>query len=125
MHPGGIPNLPDEVTREAYSHEVSSCGFWIGNREAPDPIFYAYAYPNPDGFPESAVQPEQAFWHSELGEFILPYEAVRSTESPEETLHGFLQSTYAAAADLGHWNRTELEWERGYRPLPRRRHGAR
>ena len=119
-HPGGMPNLPDVVAREAYSHEVSSCGFWLGNREAPDPIFYGYAYPTPDGFSEAAVQPKDAFWLADLGEFALPYEAVRGSDAPDENLIAFCQSTYDAAADLADWDREKLEWERGYRPLPRR-----
>jgi hypothetical protein len=117
-HPGGIPNLPDEVTREAYSHEVSSCGFWVGNREAPDPIFYAYAYPTPEGFSEATVQPAEAFWLADLGEFALPYEAVRRSDSPDGILDAFFQSTYEVAANLANWDRENLEWERGYRPLP-------
>ena len=120
-HPGGIPFLPDEVTREAYSHEVSSCGFWPGNRDAPDPFFYSYAYPTPDGFPEAAVKPDAAYWLDDLGEFVLPYEAVRATDSPDEALIAFLQSTYAAAANLADWDRDELEWQPGFRPLERRR----
>ena len=120
QHPGGIPNLPDEVTREAYSHEVSSAGFWLGNREAPDPIFYSYAYPTPDGFSETAVQPDKAFWLAQMGEFVLPYEAVRSSDSPEKVLDVFFQSTYEAAANLANWDRDNLEWKRGYRPLSSR-----
>ncbi len=120
QHPGGIPNLADEVTREAYSHEVSSCGFWLGNREAPDPVFYAYAYPTPAGFSEAVVEPDKAFWLADLGEFVLPYEAVRTSDSPDKALEAFFQSTYAAAADLASWDRETLEWEKGYRPLPRR-----
>ena len=120
-HPGGIPHLPDEITREAYSHEVSSAGFWPGNREAPDPIFYAYAYPTPDGFAESPVSPEAAFWLTDLGEFALPYDAVRTADSPADMLVTFLESTYAAAADLANWDRVTLEWEPGFRPLPRTR----
>lgn len=119
-HPGGIPNLPDEVTREAYSHEVSSAGFWPGNRESPDPIFYSYAYPAPDGFSEAEVRPEAAFWLEDLGEFVLPYDAVRSAASPDDELYAFLQSAYEAAADLAGWDRDALERPRGYRPLPRR-----
>lgn len=115
-HPGGIPNLPDVVTREAYSHEVSSCGFWTGNAQAPDPIFYSYAYPTPEGFAEAAVQPPEAFWLPDLGEFVLPYEAVRTSESPDETLFRFLQTTYTAAADLAGWDRSGLERPRGYTP---------
>ena len=116
-HPGGIPNLPDEITREAYSHEVSSCGFWPGNADAPDPIFYAYAYPTPEGFSEAAVRPEAAFWLEELGEFILPYEAVRAAESPDDMLSEFMESTYVAAADLAGWEREALELPPGFRPL--------
>jgi hypothetical protein len=116
-HPGGIPHLPDAVTREAYSHEVSSCGLWPGNRESPDPIFYSYAYPSPEGFSDAAVRPGNAFWLRELGEFVLPYEAVRSAASPDDALMAFFQSTYEAAADLGAWDRESLEWEPGYHPL--------
>ena len=116
-HPGGIPHLPDEVTREAYSHEVSSCGFWPGNAESPNPIFYAYAYPTPDGFSESTVQPEGAFWLAELGEFALPYDAVKNAESPDVALTAFLESTYEAAADLAAWDRDNLERPAGFRPL--------
>ena len=120
-HPGGIPHLPDEITREAYSHEVSSCGFWPGNREAPDPIFYAYAYPTPEGYSDASVRPEAAFWLTELGEFALPYEAVRTAGSPDEAIDAFLESTYAAAADLARWDRGNLEREAGFRPLLRHR----
>ncbi len=116
-HPGGMPNLPDAVAREAYSHEVSSCGFWPGNRENPDPIFYAYAYPTPDGFSEAAVRPGNAFWLGEMGEFALPYDAVRRSSSADDDLYTFFQSTYEAAANLAKWDREKLEWERGYRPL--------
>jgi hypothetical protein len=119
-HPGGIPHLPDSITREAYSHEVSSCGFWPGNRDAPDPIFYAYAYPTPERYPEASVRPEAAFWLSELGEFVLPYEAVRTANSPDAAVDAFLESTYTAAADLAEWDRRTLEREVGFRPLPRR-----
>ena len=119
-HPGGIPHLPDAVTREAYSHEVSSCGFWPGNREAPDPIYYGYAYPTPEGFSDASVEPDSAFWLADLGEFAVPYEAVRASDSPDEALYSFLKSTYEAAADLAEWDRQNLEWERGYRPLPMR-----
>ena len=118
-HPGGVPHLPDEVTREAYSHEVSSCGFWPGNASAPDPVFYAYAYPTPEGYADSAVEPAAAFWHKDLGEFVLTYDAVRDSDAPDETLHAFFQSAYAAAADLAAWDRETLERPRGFRPLPR------
>ena len=116
-HPGGIPHLPDEITREAYSHEVASCGFWPGNAAAPDPVYYAYAYPTPKGYSEAAVRPAEAFWHKDMGEFLLPYEAVRASENPDETLHEFFQSAYEAAADLAGWDREKLERPRGYRPL--------
>jgi hypothetical protein len=108
-HPGGVPNLPDGVVREAYSHEVSSCGFWPGNEAIPFPAFYAYAYPEPPGFPDAAVRPEQAFYSPDLKEFILPYDAVRQADSPDRLLLEFLQSTYEAAAGLGHWDRPSLE----------------
>ncbi len=107
-HPGGIPNVGDYVMREAYSHEVSSAGFWpgIGLGEA---AFYAYAYPEPDGFPQYPVEPQAAYYHEDLREFILPYETVRKAQKPEAMLLAFLQSTYEAAADLGEWDRAALE----------------
>jgi hypothetical protein len=108
-HPGGIPNLPDAVTREAYSHEVSSCGFWWGGGAVPGPAFYSYAYPEPAGFPSAAVAPEGAFYSRDLKEFILDYDAVRTAESPDDTLLEFLQTTYEAAATLGRWDRAALE----------------
>lgn len=108
-HPGGMPNFPDDVAREAYSHEVSSLGFWPGNRDAPTPIFYAYAYPTPEGYAEAVVEPDDAFWLEQLGEFALPYDVVRTAEDPDDALLSFAQSTYAAAADLAGWNRTALE----------------
>jgi hypothetical protein len=108
-HPGGIPHLPDWVTREAYSHEVSSCGFWPGGGAIAYPAFYSYAYPQPAGFPAASVLPAEAFYSSELREFILPYDAVRTAKSPEEKLLSFLESTYEAAAVLAHWDRAELE----------------
>jgi hypothetical protein len=108
-HPGGLPNFPDAVAQEAYSHEVTSLGFWPGNRGSPTPIFYAYAYPTPDGYAEAAVTPDDAFWLGDLGEFALPYEAVRTAEDPDATLLAFAESTHAAAADLAGWNRTALE----------------
>jgi hypothetical protein len=109
VHPGGVPNLPDGVAREAYSHEVSSCGFWPGGGPVPYPVFYSYAYPEPEGFSKAAVEPGQAFYSTDLREFILPYEAVRLSESPDDTLLKFLQMTYDAAANLAGWNRNELE----------------
>lgn len=108
-HPGGIPNLPDRVTREAYSHEVSSCGFWAGGGPIPYAAFYSYAYPEPDGFAAAPVKPDAAFYSADLHEFILPYEAVRQSESPDRTLLDFLQSTYEAAANLARWDRASLE----------------
>lgn len=109
LHPGGIPNLPDWVTQEAYSHEVSSCGFWPGGGPVPYPVFYAYAYPEPAGFGAAAVRPRGAFYSRELREFVLPYEEVRNAASPDGVLLEFLQSTYEAAADLGGWDRAALE----------------
>ena len=108
-HPGGIPNLPDWVVQDAYCEEVSSCGFWPGGGAVPYAAFYSYAYPEPRGFASASVQPAGAFYSKDLGEFILPYDVVREAESPDDTLLQFLQSTYAAAADLGGWNRAALE----------------
>jgi len=108
-HPGGIPSLPDTITREAYSHEVSSCGFWAGGGAASDPAFYSYAYPEPRGFSEAPIQPAAAFYSTDLREFILPYRALRESDSPDETLLAFLQSTYEAAANLAGWDRNLLE----------------
>jgi Family of unknown function (DUF5996) len=108
-HPGGVPNLSDRVTREAYSHEVSSCGFWPGGGAIPYPAFYSYAYPEPDGFSKSPVKPNAAFYSTDLREFILPYDVVRQSESPDQTLLDFLQTTYEAAANLAGWDRNGLE----------------
>jgi hypothetical protein len=108
-HPGGVPNLPDTVAREAYSHEVSSAGFWPGGGAIDYPAYYSYAYPAPEGFAAARVRPDAAFWSKELGEFILPYDAVRTAREPERELMAFLQSTYGAAADLGTWDRAALE----------------
>lgn len=109
VHPGGVPNFPDWVAREAYSHEVSSAGFWPGGGGIDEAAFYSYAYPAPDGFAEAAIEPEAACWFDGLGEFVLPYAAVRASASPDETLLAFLESTYAAAADGADWPRAELE----------------
>jgi Family of unknown function (DUF5996) len=118
-HPGGIPNLPDAVTREAYSHEVSSAGFWPGGGAIDYPAFYSYAYPTPPGFAASPVRPEAAFFHEQLGEFILPYDAVRNGQTPDATLLEFLQTTYEAAADAAKWDRAALEYgPEGPRPTP-------
>jgi hypothetical protein len=108
-HPGGVPNCPDWVMREAYSHELSSCGFWPGNELLPYPAFYSYAYPEPPGFAQAAVRPAEAGYRKELGEFVLPYEVVRCAQDPDAVLLDFLRSTYEAAADLGAWPRTALE----------------
>jgi hypothetical protein len=116
-HPGGIPNLPDIVTREAYSHEVSSAGFWAGDDRTPEPSFYAYAYPTPAGFGDAPVSPAGARFDPALGEFILPYERVRTAADPDATLLAFLQSTYETAANLAAWDRAALEREEG--PLGR------
>lgn len=120
-HPGGIPNLPDEVTREAYSHEESSAGFWPGGAGAEGgPFFYSYAYPVPEGFAAAKVAPEAARFDAALGEFILDYEAVRSAADPDDTLLAFLQSTYEAAANLAGWDRAALECALGEPGVPRR-----
>lgn len=111
QHPGGIPNLPDRVAREAYSHEVSSCGFWPGGGPVDYPAFYSYAYPEPEGFRSGAIAPEGAFYSSDLREFILPYDVVRTAVSPDKVLLSFFQSTYDAAASLARWDRSALERE--------------
>lgn len=111
IHPGGIPNLPDWITREAYSHEVSSAGFWPGNAQSPTPFFYSYAYPEPEGYSQAAVQPAEGHYSDTFREFVLPYETVRTAADPDETLLAFLQSTYDAASDLGGWDRSELDCE--------------
>ena len=108
-HPGGIPNLADWVTREAYSHECSSCGFWPGGGAVPEPGFYAYSYPEPAGYKEHEVRPEEAYYSDQIREYLLPSEAVRRADDPDRMLLDFFQSTYVAAADLGEWNRAELE----------------
>lgn len=104
----GNAMLPLEVNQEAYSHEVSSAGFWPGG-PAMEAMFYSYAYPVPEGYPEAPVRPEAAFYSKDMGEFVLPYEAVRTSASPDDTLMEFLQSTYEAAADLGKWDRAAVE----------------
>jgi hypothetical protein len=108
-HPGGIPSLPDRVTRDAYSHEVISAGFWAGGGPIPYPAYYSYAYPEPAGFADARVEPAAAFYSRELGEFVLPYDVVRQAASPDETLIAFLQSTYEAAAERAGWDRASLE----------------
>jgi hypothetical protein len=119
-HPGGIPHLPDDVAREAYSHEVSSAGFWPGGGAIDYPAFYSYAYPAPDGFASANVRPDAAFFSKDLGEFLLPYDAVRSAPSPDDALLQFLQTTYEAAADAAKWDRAALECAQGKPRQPRR-----
>ncbi len=109
QHPGGVPGLPDWVAREAYSHEVSSCGFWPGGGVIPYPAFYSYAYPEPAGYAKASINPAEAFYSADLREFILPYESVRNAELPDAMLLNFLRTTYDAAADFGKWDRTSLE----------------
>ncbi|HEX7693519.1 MAG TPA: DUF5996 family protein [Sphingomonas sp.] len=108
-HPGGMPGLPDDVACEAYSHEEASIGFWPGSDAFPHAAFYAYAYPEPAGFKDAPVRPAAAGWNAILGEFVLPYEAMRTAADPDAALMDFFQSTYEAAADLAHWPRAELE----------------
>jgi hypothetical protein len=108
-HPGGVPHLPDDVACEAYSHEVSSAGFWPGTGAIDYPAFYSYAYPEPSGFRTSKVRPDAAFFSEALGEFILPYDAVRTATAPDRALLDFLQSTYEAAANAAKWDRDALE----------------
>ena len=118
LHPGGVPGLPDRVTREAYSHEVSSAGFWPGSDLFPRAAFYSYAYPAPDGFAQSAMPPGAAY-DATLGEFLLPYDAVRASADPDALVMDFLQATYAAAATLGRWDRAALECAFGVPGRPR------
>ncbi len=108
-HPGGVPGLPDKVTREAYSHELSSAGFWPGGGGYDDAAFYSYAYPEPDGFKTAEVRPDDAFYHEKLREFVLPYAAMRQAPEPDRALMEFLQSTYEATANCGDWDRKALE----------------
>jgi hypothetical protein len=107
-HPG-VPNCGLFVMQEAYSHEVSSCGFWPGGGLVDEPAFYAYAYPEPQGFKDYPIQPPKAFYHSGISEFLLPYNVVRTSNSPDEILLSFLQSTYEAAANCANWDRRALE----------------
>ncbi|MEP2668776.1 MAG: DUF5996 family protein, partial [Cyclobacteriaceae bacterium] len=109
LHQGAMPNMPKEVMQEAYSQEVSSCGFWPGSDASPVPMFYAYCYPSPAEYGKEKVLPEQAFWSEEMGEFFLKYDDVRMAEDPEKMLMDFLQSTYIAAAKTGKWDRKNLE----------------
>jgi hypothetical protein len=107
-HPGGVPNLPDAVAREAYSHEVSSAGFWPGSDAFPNAAFYSYAYPEPKGFRDKKV-PQGAYFDAKLGEFILRYDELQAAPDPDALLLDFLSTTYAAAANCGHWDRAALE----------------
>jgi hypothetical protein len=118
-HPGGFPNLPDSVTREAYSHEVSSAGFWPGGGPTDYAAYYSYAYPTPQGFDEANVGPEGAFFLDEAGEFLLPYDVVRTAKDPDVALLEFLQTTYEAAAEAAGWDRQALECEPGRPGVPR------
>lgn len=118
LHKGGVPGLPDAVTREAYSHEVSSAGFWAGEGVG-EPMFYSYAYPAPPGFAEQPVGPAGARWDTPLGEFLLPYAAVRASADPEAALMQFLESSYVAAAETGGWDRAALECALGQAGVPR------
>lgn len=120
LHPGGVPNLPDAVAREAYSHEVSSAGFWPGSSGPVEyAAFYSYAYPAPEGFAAASIRPPAAFFSKELGEFILPYDAMRLAADPDQSLMEFLESTYEAAANLGNWHRASLECAVGTPGRPR------
>jgi predicted GNAT family acetyltransferase len=123
LHPAGIPTLPDNIAHEAYDREVSSAGFWPGGGGIDYPAFYAYAYPEPKGFRTAPAGPEAAFWHEGLSEFILPYDAVRSSSDPKAVLLEFLTATYQAAADLAGWDRDALECAEG-RPGAPRAHDA-
>lgn len=109
LHPGGMPNMPLTVMQEAYSQEVSSAGFWLGSKDSPMPVFYAYAYPVGEGFGEQIVMPEEAFYSPEMGEFFLKYEDVCRSQNPEETLTRFLETTYEAAVNTSKWDRESLE----------------
>ena len=118
-HPGGMPGLPDDVTCEAYSHEEASIGFWPGSDAYPQAAFYAYAYPAPPGYGEARVEPDAAAFDTAMGEFLLPYEAVRGAADPDAALLAFCRSTYDAAAELGKWDRASLECPLGRPRVPR------
>jgi Family of unknown function (DUF5996) len=117
---GSVPNMPEAVTRDAYSHECSSAGFWPGGQGVDYPAFYSYAWPSPQDFAKAAVMPPEAFWNDSLGQFNLPYDAVRTAADPEQTLMDFLMSTYEAAATTGNWDRAALECALGVPGLPRK-----
>jgi hypothetical protein len=120
LHPGGVPNLPDAVAQEAYSHEASSAGFWPGSVGVEYPAFYSYAYPEPPGFSSAPIRPKEAFYSEDLREYILPYDTVRSASDPDRLLMDFLMSTYEAAAVAGKWDRAALECCIGAPGRPRR-----
>lgn len=103
LHPGGMPNMPLDVMQEAYSHEVSSAGFWPGSKESPHPVFYSYVYPTPASFAKQKVLPKEAYYSSEMGEFFLNYSDVQQSDDPEKMLYDFLETTYKAAAKSADW----------------------
>lgn len=114
LHTGSVRNMPVKVMQEAYSQEVSSCGFWPGSEAFPHAAFYSYCYPAPDSFGEQVVAPKEAFYNKEMGEFFLLYDVVKNSANAEETLMQFLKTTYEAAANTGNWNRTSLECDLSY-----------
>ena len=116
-HPGGAPNCPDWVMVEGYSHELSSCGFWPGGGD--EGAFYAYAYPEPEGFRQYPIRPDAAYYSDAAGQFLLPYEVVRTAPDPDRTLLEFLQTSYEAAAERGGWDRLALEDDPARRASPR------
>ena len=105
LHPGGAPNVPLRVMQEAYSHELSSCGFWPGNEQMPQAIFYSYCYPSNPEFSTQPVLPAEAYFDQQMGEFILPYEAVRQAEDPAKVLLQFMESTFKAATNTAGWDK--------------------
>ncbi|MBC7538389.1 MAG: hypothetical protein H7281_06185 [Bacteriovorax sp.] len=121
-HPGGVPHIPDLVVKEAYSQEVSSCGFWPGNEMFPHAAFYSYAYPEPKGFVKALVEPFEAYYNDTLKEFILPYDVVVDSTDPEKMILSFFESTYRAAADLGNWDKSTLEESRFLKLLKEQNH---
>jgi len=117
---GAVPNMPAAVELDAYSHECSSAGFWPGGQGVDYPAFYSYASPAPDGFSTASIRPADAFWNKDLGQYNLPYDAVRTADDPEQALMDFLVSTYEAAANLGKWDRSALECPLGVPGVPRK-----
>lgn len=111
LHPGGMPHMPIDVMQEAYSHEVSSAGFWPGSDQFPEPAFYAYCYPSPADFAQQKIEPKESFYSAEMGEFFLKYSDVAASNHPDQMLMSFLQTTYEAAANTGKWDRKALERE--------------